>query len=41
MADEEVAEKAAKVRDAAAAAAAEGGTSYRSLAEFVARCRGA
>ncbi|TVU00237.1 hypothetical protein EJB05_54346, partial [Eragrostis curvula] len=41
MEDNDVAKKAAKVRDAATAATAEGGTSYRSLAEFVARCRGA
>ncbi|TVU11630.1 hypothetical protein EJB05_45225, partial [Eragrostis curvula] len=41
MEDNDVAKKAAKVRDAATAATAEGGTSSRSLAEFVARCRGA
>ncbi|XP_062228688.1 UDP-glycosyltransferase CGT-like [Phragmites australis] len=41
MAAEAVAKKAAEVRDAAAAATAEGGTSYRSLAEFVGRCQGA
>ncbi|XP_062228689.1 UDP-glycosyltransferase CGT-like [Phragmites australis] len=39
MADEKVMEKAASVREAAAAAVADGGTSYRSLAEFVRRCR--
>ncbi|CAD6336891.1 unnamed protein product [Miscanthus lutarioriparius] len=36
-----VAEKAANVGDAAAAATAKGGTSYRSLADFVGRCRDA
>nr|CAB3470389.1 unnamed protein product [Digitaria exilis] len=41
MADETVAKKAAGVRDAAAEATANGGTSYRSLAEFVGRCRDA
>ncbi|TKW21009.1 hypothetical protein SEVIR_4G189900v4 [Setaria viridis] len=42
MADETVAKKAAAVGDAAAAAAtSKGGTSYRSLAEFVGRCRDA
>ncbi|RLN11837.1 hypothetical protein C2845_PM09G11890 [Panicum miliaceum] len=39
MADETVAKKAATVREAAAAATAKSGTSYRSLAEFVGRCR--
>ncbi|KAF8650462.1 hypothetical protein HU200_063826 [Digitaria exilis] len=41
MADETVAKKAAGVRDAVAEATANGGTSYRSLAEFVGRCRDA
>jgi 2-hydroxyflavanone C-glucosyltransferase len=41
MADDAVAKKAAKVRDGAAAATAEGGTSYRNLVEFVCWCRGA
>ncbi|KAL6909648.1 hypothetical protein ACP4OV_001307 [Aristida adscensionis] len=41
MGDAAVAENAAKVGEAAAAATAEGGTSYRSLAEFAGRCRGA
>ncbi|KAF8779113.1 hypothetical protein HU200_002786 [Digitaria exilis] len=41
MADETVMKKTAGVRDAAAAATANGGTSYRSLAEFVGRCRDA
>lgn len=36
-----VAEKAANVGDAAAAATAKGGTSYQSLADFVGRCRDA
>ncbi|CAN6214222.1 unnamed protein product [Urochloa humidicola] len=39
MADATVTKKAAKVGDAAAVATAMGGTSYRSLAEFVALCR--
>ncbi|CAN6164242.1 unnamed protein product [Urochloa humidicola] len=41
MADATVAKKAAKVGDAAVVATAMGGTSYRSLAEFVGRCRDA
>ncbi|KAL6596588.1 hypothetical protein ACP70R_047231 [Stipagrostis hirtigluma subsp. patula] len=40
MGDEAVAKNAAKVAEDAAAATAEGGTSYRSLAEFAGRCRG-
>ncbi|CAL5047366.1 unnamed protein product [Urochloa decumbens] len=40
MGDDAVAEKAAGVRDAAARAVADGGTSHQSLAEFVRRCRG-
>ncbi|PAN24403.1 hypothetical protein PAHAL_4G217700 [Panicum hallii] len=40
MGDEAVAEKAASVLEAAARAVADGGTSHRSLAEFVRRCRG-
>ncbi|KAL6607055.1 hypothetical protein ACP70R_042708 [Stipagrostis hirtigluma subsp. patula] len=40
MGDEAVAKKAAKVGEAAAAATAEGGSSYRSLAEIAGRCRG-
>jgi UDP:flavonoid glycosyltransferase YjiC (YdhE family) len=39
MADETLRTKAAVVRDAAASAVARGGTSYRSLAELVRRCR--
>ena len=39
MADETLRKTAAGVRDAAARAVAAGGTSYRSLAELVARCR--
>ncbi|KAG2611280.1 UDP-glycosyltransferase CGT-like [Panicum virgatum] len=39
MGDEAVAEKAASVRESAARAVADGGTSHRSLAEFVRRCR--
>ncbi|KAK3129765.1 hypothetical protein QOZ80_6BG0484340 [Eleusine coracana subsp. coracana] len=39
--DDDVAKKAARVRDAAEAATAGGGSSYRNLAEFVGRCRGA
>ncbi|WVZ81530.1 hypothetical protein U9M48_028896 [Paspalum notatum var. saurae] len=38
--DEEVAQRAASVGEAAARAVARGGTSHRSLAEFVRRCRG-
>ncbi|CAL5052481.1 unnamed protein product [Urochloa decumbens] len=41
MVDDTVAKKGVKVGDAAAAATAKGGTSYRSLAEFVGRCRDA
>ncbi|TKW21010.1 hypothetical protein SEVIR_4G189800v4 [Setaria viridis] len=40
MGDQAVAEKAASVRDEAARAVADGGTSQQSLAEFVRRCRG-
>ncbi|KAF8779115.1 hypothetical protein HU200_002788 [Digitaria exilis] len=40
MGDEAVAEKVASVREAAARAVADGGTSHRSLAEFVRRCQG-
>ncbi|CAN6178408.1 unnamed protein product [Urochloa humidicola] len=39
MGDGTVAEKAAGMREAAARAVTDGGTSYRSLAEFVRRCR--
>ena len=39
MADETLRKTAASVRDAAARAVASGGTSYRSLAELVGRCR--
>ncbi|KAF7094914.1 hypothetical protein CFC21_097184 [Triticum aestivum] len=39
MADETVRNKAVSVQDAAAKAVADGGTSYRSLAQFVQRCR--